>query len=93
MEWHTVNGDKDDKKVKLFALSTCGHCRNTRMLLEDLGVKYDYSYVDKTSGDERAEAVDELSKWNEAVSFPTMVIDDDVVIVGHNEDEIRENFE
>ena len=33
-------------KILLYALSTCGWCRKTRQLLDDLGVAYDYIYVD-----------------------------------------------
>lgn len=93
MKWEKVTGEKNDKEVMLFALSTCGWCKKTRMLLEEIGVEYDYSYVDLTKGDERTEAVEELSKWNEAVSFPTLVIDEDQVILGYEEDKIREAFE
>ena len=91
MDLHHVDGDNKGN-VLLFALSTCGWCKKTRMLLEELNVEYDYIYVDLTEGAERDEAVSELQKWNEDISFPTMVINEDKVILGFKEDLINENF-
>lgn len=88
MNLEHVDGENKGN-VMLFALSTCGWCKKTRMLLEDLKVEYDYIYVDLTNGDEREEAVDALKKFNPDISFPTMVINDADVIVGFEEGEIK----
>jgi glutaredoxin len=77
-----------DKPVMLYALSTCGHCKNTRKFLDECGVKYDFVYVDQASGEERARLVEEVKKYNPACSFPTLVIGGQV-IVGLKEQEIR----
>ncbi|MFB2623163.1 MULTISPECIES: glutaredoxin family protein [Methanothermobacter] len=81
MKFEHVNGT-EKAKIQLFALSTCGWCKKTRELLEELGVAYDYIYVDLLQGDERENAIRELRKWNPSLSFPTLVIDDGDVIVG-----------
>ncbi|WP_409199917.1 glutaredoxin family protein [Methanobrevibacter sp. DSM 116169] len=91
MKLEHVDG-QNKGKVVLFALSTCGWCKKTRMLLEELEVEYDYVYVDLTEGEERDEVISELQKWNEDLSFPTMVINDDKVIIGFKEDEIKAEF-
>ena len=88
MELKHVDGENKGK-VMLFALSTCGWCKKTRMLIEDLGAEYDYIYVDLTSGDERDEAVATLEKFNPDVSFPTLIINDSDVIIGFKDDEIE----
>jgi glutaredoxin-like protein NrdH len=88
MNLEHVNGE-DKGKVLLFALSTCGWCRKTRMLLEDLGTKYDYTYVDLTAGAEREEIIEALKEYNPDISFPTLVINDSDVIVGFEEDQIK----
>ncbi len=88
MELQHVDGENKGD-VLLFALSTCGWCKNVRMLLEELGVEYNYIYVDLTSGDERTEAVDALKKFNDAVSFPTLVINNEDIIIGFEEDDIK----
>jgi len=88
MKLEHIDGENKGKII-LFALSTCGWCKKTRMLIEDLGAEYDYIYVDLTSGAEREEAVKELEKFNPDVSFPTLVINDTNVIIGFEEEEIE----
>ncbi|MBU1275639.1 MAG: glutaredoxin family protein [Proteobacteria bacterium] len=75
--------------VKLYALSTCSHCRNTRKFLDENNVVYDVVEVDLCPLDEREKVVDEVKRYNPACSFPTLVIGDKV-IVGYREMEIRE---
>ncbi|AUB55074.1 MULTISPECIES: glutaredoxin family protein [Methanobacterium] len=84
-----VDGENKGKIV-LFALSTCGWCKKTRMLLEDVGAEYDYVYLDLLQGDEKQEVIQQVEKWNPQLSFPTMVINDKETIVGFNEDKVRE---
>jgi glutaredoxin len=74
----------------LYALSTCGWCRKTRQLLEELGVAYDYEYVDLLTGQEQKSSIEIVTKWNPACNFPTMVIDNKKCIVGFKETEIKE---
>jgi glutaredoxin len=80
---------KKARHIMLYALSTCGWCQKTKKLLDDLGVGYDYEYVDQLQGGEREKAIKEISSWNPSCSFPTMVIDKKRCIVGYNENEIR----
>lgn len=81
---------KNRGKVMLYALSTCGWCRKTKVLLNDLGVEYDYTDVDQTVGAEREEVMNNVRKYNPSCSLPTLVINDEKCIVGYREDEIRE---
>jgi glutaredoxin len=83
---------KEAGGVMLYALSTCGWCRKTRQLLSDLGVAYDYVYVDLLIGKEREEAINAVKKWNPDSSFPTMVLNDDKCIIGFKEDDIRKSL-
>ena len=75
--------------IMLYALSTCGWCQKTRNLLDDLGVEYDYEYVDRLYGDEREKAVRKVQACNPNGNFPTLVIDNDKCIVGYQENEIK----
>jgi glutaredoxin-like protein NrdH len=79
----------DQPKVYLYALSTCGHCRNAKKLLDEKEVEYDYVYVDLLTKDEMAKILDEVRKVNPQTSFPTILIGDKV-IVGYRELEILE---
>lgn len=89
MKMQHVEGQNKGKLV-LFALSTCGWCKKTRALIEDLDADYDYVYVDLLKGDEREEVVEMVKKWNPQVSFPTLVVNDEKTIVGFKEEEIKE---
>ena len=83
---------KEAGKVMLYALSTCGWCRKTKELLSDLGVAYDYVYVDLLTGAEREEAIKAVTKWNPARSFPTIVLNDDKCIIGFKEEDIKKSL-
>jgi len=76
--------------IMLYALSTCGWCGKTRKLLDDLGVEYNYEYVDQLPGDEKEEAIRKMTACNPSGSFPTLVLDDKRCIIGYQENEIRE---
>ena len=78
--------------VKLYALSTCGHCKNTKRFLDELNVEYDATEVDLTSGEERKAVIEEIKQVNPGLTFPTLVIGP-TVIVGFKEQEIREALE
>lgn len=83
---------KNRGTVMLYALSTCGWCARTKDLLKELGVEFDFTYVDLLEGKEQDDAMDQVEKWNPSGSFPTLVINDKKAIVGFKEQEIREAF-
>ena len=84
---------KDKGKVMLYALSTCGWCKKTKALLNELSVAYDYTDVDHLEGEEQEEVVNEMGKYNPATNFPTLVINSRKAIIGFKEDEIRKEFQ
>jgi glutaredoxin-like protein NrdH len=71
-------------------LSTCGWCKKTKALLNELGVEFDYTDVDLLKGPEQDAAVKEIEKFNPDSNFPTMVIDSKKCIIGFKEQDIRE---
>jgi glutaredoxin len=62
-------------------------------MLEELGVEYNYVYVDLLEGDERQEMIEQLKKWNPQLSFPTLIINNEECIVGFDEDKVKENLQ
>jgi len=74
--------------VKMYTLSTCSHCKAAKKFLDDCTVKYEFTDVDILSGEERAAVLEDVKKINPRCSFPTTVINDQV-IVGFQEDKIR----
>lgn len=89
----TKKAKRRQRKVFLFALSTCIWCRKTKTLLNELGVKYDYVDVDLLNEEEREKVRREMRKYNPQMSFPTVVIDDNICIIGFDEKRIREELE
>lgn len=87
-----VSGKKKGK-VMLYALSTCGWCKRTKELLREIGVEFDYTYVDLLEGKDQDEAMNTVERFNPSGSFPTLVINDKKCIVGFKEQEIREEFQ
>jgi glutaredoxin len=86
-----IHVDGSDKgSIMLYALSTCIHCKQTRNLLDELKVAYDYLYVDQLSRTEMDDVLKEMEKFNPRGSFPTLVINNNKVIIGSRIDEIRE---
>jgi glutaredoxin-like protein NrdH len=79
----------DQPKVFLYALSTCGHCRNTKRLLDENKVEYDFVDVDLLPKDELKKVLEDVRKYNPQTSFPTILIGDKV-IVGYREADILE---
>ena len=73
--------------IKVYALSTCVHCKHAKEFLEEKHIPYDCVHVDFLSGEERAKIMDIVRKLNPALSFPTIVIGDKV-IVGFRRDEL-----
>jgi glutaredoxin-like protein NrdH len=89
MEWIDVEGESKGDVV-LYALSTCGWCRKTKRLLDDLGVQYRYKYIDMAFGAEKDKVQEEMKRWNPRRSFPTVVINDQKAIIGYKPDKIEE---
>ena len=80
-----VEGSKKDHDLVLFALSTCGWCRKARSFLGDNDIAYRFVYVDLLEGDELEEVFSEVQKLNPQKTFPTLVIDDEDVVVGFDD--------
>ena len=83
---------KNAGKIMLYALSTCGWCRKTKELLSNLGVAYDFVYVDLLQGKDREDTINTVKKWNPACSCPTLVINDSKCIVGFDENNIKKEL-
>ena len=81
--------DKYRHGVFLFTLSTCVHCKRAKKLLGDLGVAFDHVDVDQLPQGDMSAALAEMSRFNPAETFPTLLIGGKV-IVGDREDDIRQ---
>ena len=78
-----------ENSVKIYSLSTCSHCRATKKLLGECGVKYEFTDVDLIEKEERKAILEDLRKFNPRCSFPTIIVGDKTII-GFKEKEIME---
>jgi len=74
--------------VKMYTLSNCSHCKNTKLFLKENGIKYEYVDVDLLAGEEMKAMIEEVKKYDPACTFPTIRIGNKV-IVGFKRDEIK----
>ena len=79
----------NDEGIKLYALTTCIHCRDTKEFLDKCGVDYDCVHVDKLEADDRRRLLEEIKEANPGCAFPMLFIGPKVII-GFKKDEIRE---
>ncbi len=80
----------EEKKVVLFALSTCPACKKTKALLKELGVEAVVVDLDLVDRESRDKLLQEVRKFNPRETFPTLVINKgEKVVVGYSEEEIR----
>jgi len=79
-------------EIKVYALTTCVHCKHAKEFLDEKHIPYDCVHVDYLTGEERTKVMDIVRKLNPALSFPTIVIGDKV-IVGFRRDELLSMLE
>ncbi|MDD4357239.1 MAG: glutaredoxin family protein [Smithellaceae bacterium] len=77
------------KKVKIYTLSTCSHCKAAKKFLNENNIVFDATDVDLLQGTDREAALGEVIQFNPQRSFPTIIIGDKI-IVGFKEKDIRE---
>ena len=76
------------QKIRLYTLSTCSHCIRTKKFFKEAGIEVEFTDVDLLTGEQREKVMEEVRKLNPECTFPTICIDDKVV-VGFNEERIR----
>ncbi len=82
-----------NRTVRMFALSTCSHCKATKKFLNDYRVQFECTDVDMLDSVNKAMVLDEVKKYNPRLTFPTIIIDGNRVIIGFQEDEIKKALE
>ena len=75
-------------RIKVYALSTCSHCKAVKKLLTRHNAEFEAVDVDHLEGDQRRDTIAEVKQYNDRLSFPTTVIGEEV-IVGYKADRIK----
>jgi len=80
------------KKIKIYSISTCNHCRCAKDLLSRHGAEFECEDLDLANKDRVASLLEEVRRLNSRCSFPTILIGE-TVIVGCKEELIKEALE
>lgn len=78
-----------NKKITIYSLSTCVHCRDTIDYIAKKGVEFSVIDIDILEKEERKKMLENLKKINSECTFPTTAIDDNTVI-GFEPDDLEE---
>ena len=93
IEFTLIPGDKKGWKVKLYALSTCGHCHRVMEFLKEHSIEFSYVFVDNVDRNiVKKLRADLQEKFGRVVSYPFIVVDDEKCLQGFIEDKYREMF-
>lgn len=88
-----VSGKNNKHKVLVYALSTCAWCKMTRKFLSDSGVEYEFVDVDLASAQDHEKIRDDIVKKGGEPSYPTIIVDNKIVIVGFRKDLLQKALE
>jgi glutaredoxin-like protein NrdH len=90
MKTTKVEGKNNRHKVLIYALSTCAWCKMTKQFLKDNSIEYDYVDVDLCTDEDHEKVRKDVLNRGGDLSFPTLIIDDKVLITGFRKDKIKE---
>ncbi|RLI75040.1 glutaredoxin family protein [Archaeoglobales archaeon] len=76
-------------EIKVYALTTCPHCKKVIELLKRSGVDFETIYIDELEGEEREKIVEEVHKISGSYSIP-LIVKGDKFVLGYVEDKIME---
>lgn len=74
----------------MYALSTCAWCKLTKKFLTDSKIEYEYVDVDLCSDKDRDAIRKDIQSHGGEPIYPTIIIDDKILIAGLRKDKISE---
>ncbi len=87
-----VEGKNKSHKVKMYALSTCIHCRAAKQFLRESDVEFEYVDVDLCDEKDFEEIKKDILKRGSGFAFPQIIIDDKTTITGLDKKKIKETL-
>ena len=90
MQFSKVQGKQNKHKVILYALSTCVWCKMTKQFLKDNEVEFEYIDVDLCEEEDKQEIRQHIQSKGGPLSYPTTIVDDNVLITGFRKDLLKE---
>jgi len=90
MKTTKVPGQNNKHRVIVYAISTCGWCRRAKKFLTNNNIEYEYVDIDLCSKEEREEIRRDILSRGGRLTYPTIIVDDRILITGLQENKIRE---
>jgi len=90
MNIQRVTGANKAHRVLLYAISTCAWCKRTKKFLKDYDIEYEYIDVDLCDEVDRKKIRSDIKRRGGNPVYPTIIIDDDILITGFLEKQIKE---
>ncbi len=88
-----VSGKINKHKVFVYALSTCVWCKLTKQFLKDNDIQYEFVDVDLADEKDKEKIHETIQNMGGMLSYPTIIVDDKVVINGFRKDKLTEVLE
>ncbi len=88
-----IPGENNKHKVLMYTISTCAWCKKTRNFLKDHNIEYTYVDVDLADQEDRERIRRNILRRGGRLSYPTIIIDDKILLTGFHKDKIKENLE
>ena len=93
MDISKVDGKNNKHKVFVYALSTCVWCKMTKQFLKDNNVAFEYVDVDLCTEEEKDKIRKDIQAKGGALSYPTTIVDNKVVVTGFRKDLLKKELE
>jgi len=93
METKRVPGKNNKQKVLLYTISTCAWCKRAKKFLTENNIEYEYVDIDLCSKEDRERIRETILSRGGRLSYPTVIVDDRILITGFNEGQLREVLE
>jgi glutaredoxin len=90
MNLSKVSGKNNAHKVVVYALSTCVWCKMAKQFLKDNNIEYEYIDVDLCDEEDKAKIRQHIQSVGGTLSYPTIIVDDKIVITGFRKDKLKE---
>ena len=90
METIKVPGKNGKHKVLLYTLSTCGWCKLAKKFCRDNDIEFEYIDIDLCSQEDREKVRQDVLRRGGRITYPTVIIDDDILISGFHKDRMTE---
>ncbi len=93
MQTINIPGKNNKHRVLMYAISTCGWCKQAKKFLTDNEIEYEYVDIDLCSKEEREKIRSDILSRGGRLTYPTIIVDDTILITSFQEDKIREALE